>query len=243
MLDLLQRLKTRKAESEITRRDQWLGLVQAVVDGDEPDDDNLLTTLDDCGKSLDELEAAVALVNRRKAWVAQIEAAPGARAELVQLGQQQTAAKAVLDEAAKVYDAVRQSTGELARHAQQIVDQADLARREIQGSSTCPELKARIQAAQDKSREVQPRLQQLLEVRGTERTELRAMTDAAEYLSKPPTRGISRAVRNVTAEDIERQEARIEDLDSKIEPLEEIIRQATADADEARRLQLEPLAI
>ena len=243
MLDLLQRLKTRKAESEITRRDQWLGLVQVVAHDDPPDDDNLLTTLEDCGKSLDELEAAVELVKRREAWATQIEAAPGARAELVQLNQQQAAAKAVLDEAAKAYDEVRKSIGELARRAQQIVDQADLARRELQGSSTCPELKARIQAAQDKSREVQPRLQQLLENRGDERTELQSMKDAAEYLSKPPTRGIAHAIRNVNAADIERQEARIKDIDSKIEPLEEIIRQATADADEARRLQLEPLAI
>lgn len=172
MLNLLQRLKARKAESEITLRDQWLGLVQAVADDDEPDDDNLLATLDDCGKSLDELEAAVALVKQRCEWAAQIEAVPAAKVEIQMIEAERKAATDEINIAIRKHNDRIKVFPLQEQQAISVMQVADLARQRLSETCTDESLKSRIVAARDAIRKIYDPLNKMIERRGSRRAEL-----------------------------------------------------------------------
>ena len=172
MLDLLQRLKMRKAESEFTRRDQWLGLVQVVADDDPPDDDNLLTTLDDCGKSLDELEAAVALVKQRREWTAQMATVPAARAEAAAIETERKAARVELFDAQSKYNELNAALAMREQANITTLSTAEAARQSLQGTSTDQSLTDRIDKARADSRPIHERHRRLCETRGDRRHEL-----------------------------------------------------------------------
>lgn len=227
MLDLLQRLKMRKAESEFTRRDQWLGLVQVVADDDPPDDDNLLTTLDDCGKSLDELEAAVALVKQRREWTAQMATVPAARAEAAAIETERTAARVELFDAQSKYNERLKALSEREQAVIAVLSTGETARQSLQGTSTNQSLQDRIDKAREDSRPIHERHRRLCETRGDRRHELTRVERAD----------------NATAEQIEQARKHATELDAEISRLESEQQRLQAEIEAVFAEKLEVLAI
>lgn len=80
MLGFLEKLKSRKVEVARESASVWQRLVVALADGKEPDPDLVLLELSRLGKTPDDLAAAVALLEQRRAWHAM--ALAGVQAEV-----------------------------------------------------------------------------------------------------------------------------------------------------------------
>lgn len=74
MVDFFGVLKSRKNEIALDTAASWQKMVVAVADGKKLDADLTLLELSRLGKTPDDLAAAVALLGRRRAWAAMVDA-------------------------------------------------------------------------------------------------------------------------------------------------------------------------
>jgi hypothetical protein len=87
MATLIDDLAKRKAEIEAANRAGW-GAFVAKIASTTPDPDDVLKQLDTMGRSLEELQTALELLERRKRWAEQLAAGDRAEAEYPQLMKQ-----------------------------------------------------------------------------------------------------------------------------------------------------------
>ena len=83
MIAFLEKLTRRKIETATQRRSQWSQLVGDVADEKQNDPDAVLTELEQCGRSVDDLQKAVELLRQRREWRKQFDSGAKAEAELM----------------------------------------------------------------------------------------------------------------------------------------------------------------
>ncbi len=87
--ELISKLAGRKAEATQAATKDWQTLVVKFVDqGDKLNVDNMLAELDRLGKTLEDLEAAAALLTKRRAWAAQLTDGTKAESDYPKLTKQ-----------------------------------------------------------------------------------------------------------------------------------------------------------
>lgn len=172
MLEFLTKLKTKQTETAISKHDEWLALVVAVCDGDEPAEDAVLETLEHCGRSVEDLQAAVELVRQRREWTTQMATVPAARAEATAIEAERTAARVELFDAQSKYNERLKALSEREQAVVVRLSTGEAARQSLQGTSSDQSLTDRIDKAREGIKQIHAPLARLVERRGDRRHEL-----------------------------------------------------------------------
>ena len=122
-------------------------------------------TLDDCQKSLDQLQQAVELVRQRREWAAQIEAVPAAKAEIAHIKAERKAATDELNIAIRVHNDRIKDFPLQEQQASGVMQVADFARQKLGETCLDSSLKERLAAARDAIRKNHAPLNRLSELR------------------------------------------------------------------------------
>ena len=172
MLEFLTKLKTKQTETAINKHDEWLALVVAVADGDEPAEDAVLETLEHCGRTVEDLQAAVELVRQRREWTTQMATVPAARAEAAAIEASRKAARVELFDAQSKYNELNAALAMREQANIKTLSTAEAARQSLQGTSTDQSLTNRIHKAREGIKQIHAPLARLVERRGDRRHEL-----------------------------------------------------------------------
>jgi predicted nucleic acid-binding Zn-ribbon protein len=141
---LFEKIAGKQRQREQTRVDDFRALVRSIGTGKEPDADQVDRILNEAGKSLDELRAAVELFQKRHALRTQINALPKLEAERKEVEQKIGRAVEALEAAERLYDETTYPlTGRLEVVKQAIFD-AGRARQQMVETCPYPELKAKL---------------------------------------------------------------------------------------------------
>lgn len=97
MLNVLEKLSAKKAENAGARQAEWVGVVSGVADENGVEPGALLVALDKLDKSIEELQAAVELLSRRRGWAATAAAGDAAEAAYADLQTQERASEKALE--------------------------------------------------------------------------------------------------------------------------------------------------
>ena len=227
MLEFLTKLKTKQTETAISKRDEWLALVVAVCDGDEPAEAAVLKTLEHCGRSVEDLQQAVELVRQRREWTAQMATVPAARAEVAAIETKKTAARVELFDAQSKYNARLKALSEREQEVIVVLSTGETARQLLQGTSTDQSLQDRIDKAREGIKQIHAPLARLIERRGDRRHELTRIERSA----------------NANAEQVSQAEKHATELDDEIGRLESEQLRLQAEIEAVFAEKLEVLAI
>ena len=226
MLAFFEKLIAKKNETAITKHDEWRGLVVTLADGHELDEEAVLGTLEHCGRSVDDLQAAVELVKQRREWASQIAVVPAAKAEIARIEAERKAAQDELNVAIRRHNDRITPLVELEIAAVATLQIADLARQHLAASCTDESLKSRIVAARDAIRKNNGPLARLIDLRGSRRAELGRLERAD---AKP--------------EQIEQAEKHAAELNAEISRLESETRQFQAEMESVFAEKLAVMAL
>jgi len=95
-MDLFEKLAAKQQQREKASIDNFHALVRAIAAGQEPDADQAERILNDSGRSLDDLRAAVELYQKRAAMRAMLDSLPKLEAERREIEQRLAEADAAL---------------------------------------------------------------------------------------------------------------------------------------------------
>ena len=131
MLNVLEKLSAKKAENAGARQSDWVGLVTGVADENGLEPGALLAALDRLGKSIEELQAAVELLARRRGWAVQAAAGDDAEASYADLQTQERASEKALQLLIAKHTAKCEPLGRQIETARQTISAAADARRRL----------------------------------------------------------------------------------------------------------------
>lgn len=97
MLNVLKKLSAKRAENSGARQAEWVGLVTGTADENGLEPGVLLMALDRLGRSIEELQAAVELLARRRGWAVQAAAGDAAEESYAGLLLQERAGEKALE--------------------------------------------------------------------------------------------------------------------------------------------------
>ncbi len=100
---LFEKIAGKQKQREQARVDDFRGLVRAIAEGQEPDTDRVDAVLQDAGKTLDDLKAAVKWRQNRMAMKAQLDTVPQLEAEKAAIEKKIAKATEILNAAEAKY--------------------------------------------------------------------------------------------------------------------------------------------
>jgi len=185
LMTLIQKIAGKQRERQFERHAAYRELVHAVAAGREPDADVVADVLRDTGKTLDDLQADVLLLERRREMRQKMDALPKLAAERKRIEMKIAEADRVLDVAEQQHE---QETSPLHFRLEEIkkaVREGDSAQRQLVDTCNDPTLLAEYQSVTDGLREatgrrtaLEKKLRDLQQWAASDRTEIpRAKTE------------------------------------------------------------------
>lgn len=104
MLELLEKIRTRRQATEEQRTRSYVELVRAAGDGEDVNEAEADAVLDRSDKSFDQFAADVALYRKRKLWRKQLDAREQGEQRLAEIEEQIAAERRKLEEAQKQFN-------------------------------------------------------------------------------------------------------------------------------------------
>jgi len=145
------------------RLTEWRDLVKLIADGKEPEPSRVESVLSGVSKSLEDLSAAVSLLQRRRALAKQLELAAKLDAEEKRIGEQIAAEREKVQKAAAACDAIIDPLGWRLREIENERRRAEQAADELRKTCPYPEIKEEIDTITRQLAELEQERQKLLQ--------------------------------------------------------------------------------
>jgi hypothetical protein len=157
MMEFFNRLRKVKAESQGKANSTWRKLVLSVADETKVTERETLATLEQLGRSLEDLEAAVANVKQRRVLFKNVEAAKNAKSELEAIEKEAEAAHAKFRPIETEFNLTMERLSNIATHLREVQVRSRSTVDKLIASCTDEEALAAYASAQDEDRKAQAR--------------------------------------------------------------------------------------
>jgi hypothetical protein len=233
--NLFEKLRGVKKREELTTAEAFRQLAKRIAAGDDPDPEKVLRIIEPAGKTIEDLEKAVALITRRRQLAETVKAGRQAAKKMPRL-QKDLAENIAAWEAAEApfEDNCRRLEAEIIQ-TEASIKAGQAAATDLEGCATDPEITARVHAAHEARTRNQNRIQHLLTHRARTLESQLISTEVAA--AKELTPSIEKQDQLKTAHD------RIAALDDEVARLRAELPDLEAALDAARAELLDPLAI
>jgi len=141
---VIERIVGKQRERQAARAADFRDVVVQIADGREPDADFVAQVLHEAGKSLDDLQRAVELLQRRRQLRQKLDSLPRLMAKQREIEQQLAAINGDLEAAEKRHEELYYPLQAELNDLRQAIGEAERSKAELHQTCTDPELRARL---------------------------------------------------------------------------------------------------